>query len=379
MRKILRWGGLLWKRLYKKATFLLLLLMIPLLVLGYGSVSKEESGVVTVALATEAETVDALTRMVWDDLEESNLIRYMECDSEEAARQMVADGEADTAWIFAENLEKRIYDFAAKRVSSRAFVTVVEPENRVLLKLLREVLSGTLFPYCSEKVYMDYIRENAPELDEVSDEKLLQYYREAPMSDGLFTTTDIHGNAMEPEETQNYLMAPVRGMLAVVTVLAGLATAMYYIKDEEHGTFSCMSQRRKPLVELGCQLISVVNVLTVVLISLAVTGQTVFWGREVLVFALYALCVSAFAMLVRRLTGGMRGLGMVTPILVVVMLVVCPVFFDLGMLRQVQLLFPPTYFVTAAYNSSYLLYMLCYTLLALLVCRILDHLRHLDR
>ena len=50
------------------------------------------------------------------------------------------------------------------------------------------------------------------------------------------------------------------------------------------------------------------------------------------------------------------------PVLVVVMLVVCPVFFDLGVLRQVQDLFPPTYFVNAAYNGRYLLYLPVYSL-----------------
>ena len=378
LRRILRWGFLLWKRLYKKITFLLLLLSIPLLVMGYGSVSQEESGVVTVALATQGEQVDALTRQVWDVLQEGDLILFIECETQEQARQMVADGDADTAWIFAEDLEQRIYDFVARRVGSRAFVTVLEPENRVMLKLLREVLSGTIFPYCSEQVYLQYIRENAPELAHVSEEQLLEYYRQAPMSDGLFITTDIYGNVLEDVQ-QDYLLAPVRGMLAVVVVLAGLATAMYYIKDEANGTFACMHQRRKPLVEFGCQMISVVNVLAVVMISLGITGQTVAWGREMAVCLLFALCVAGFAMMVRRLSIGIRGLGMVTPLLVVVMLVVCPVFFDLGALRQVQLLFPPTYFITAAYDSSYLLYALFYFLGTLLVCRISDHIRHLDR
>lgn len=377
--RILRWAMLLWKRLYKKWTFLLLLALIPMLVISYGMVSQEESGVITVALATRDTQVDALTRILWDELEESNLILFIECD-EETAIEMVRSGDADTAWIFEADLEARIYDFVAMRTRSNAFVTVVEPENRVLLKLLREVLSGTVFPHCSETVYLQYIRENAPELDHVSQEQLLEYYRNAGFNDGLFVATDISGNVVELSgDEQNYLMAPVRGMLAVVVVLSGLATAMYYIRDEENGTFAWLPQRRKPLMELGCQLISIFNVLAVVLLSLAVTGQTVAWSRELPVAALYAFCTAAFSMMIRRFSGGIRGLGMVTPLLVVVMLVVCPVFFDLGMLRQAQFLLPPTYFVTAAYNSQYLLYMLLYTVAALAVCRLIDHLRHADR
>lgn len=371
---MLRWGLLLWKRLYKKLTFLLLLAMIPALVLGYGMVSREESGLMTVSLACEAETVEPLTRSVWDELLESEVMRFIECESPEEAETLVLQGQADVAWIFAEDLEAKIYDFAAHRTRKNAFVTILEPENRVALKLVREVLSGVLFPHCSEALYLTYIRENAPELDAVSDAQLLEYYRNMEFSEGLFVFTDLEGNETRQEET-HYLLTPVRGMLAVVIVLSGLATAMYYIRDRENGTFAWIPQHRQGLVELGCQLISVVNVAAVVLLSLALTGQTVSLSRELAVLALYCLCTAAFAMVMRRLTHDIRGLGMVIPLLVVVMLAVCPVFFDLGALRQVQLLLPPTYFINAAYNDKYLLFMAVYALVALLLCGILDRIR----
>lgn len=376
MRNVLRWAVLLWKRLYKKPTFLLLLVMIPLLVFSYGLASQEESGVITIALASRSPQVEPLTRTVWQELQESQLVLYVECESPEAATEMVRRGDAQTAWIFEEDLEHKIYDFIANRSRKNAFLTIIEPEDRVMLKLLREVLSGTLFPHCSRAQYLTYLRENAPELDALTDAQLLVYYENAGFTSDLFVMTDIEGNVTREEDLEaDYLLSPVRGMLAVVVVLAGLATAMYYIRDVATGTFTLVPQRAKPLVELGCQLISIVNVLLVVLLSLALTGQRVSLGRELLTAGLYGLCVAAFSMMVRRLTGGIRGLGMVTPILVVVMLTICPVFFDLGFLRQAQLLLPPTYFVTGAYNGNYLWYMGLYTLAALAVCWLLDMLR----
>lgn len=375
-QRILRWGLLLWKRLYKKLTFVLLLAIIPVLVCSYGVASEEESGMAIIALASEGETVDSLTATVWEDLRGSEVILYIICDSPQQARQMVADGDANAAWIFAEDLETKIYDFVAYRDRGHAFITVVEPKDRVMLTLVREMLSGVMFPYCSETLYLQYLRETAPELDDVSDETLLEYYESVDFTDGLFVFTDTEGNIKDPEENQSYLMAPVRGMLAVVTVLAGLATAMYYIRDEKSGTFDCMPQRSRPLVEFGCQMISIVNILLVVMVSLALTGQIRVWGLELLVAGIYGLCVAVFAMTVRRLSVGIRGLGMVTPILVVVMLVVCPVFFDLGPLRRIQLLLPPTYFVNGVYNEKYVLLMAVYTLILLAICRIIDRIRH---
>ena len=54
-------------------------------------------------------------------------------------------------------------------------------------------------------------------------------------------------------------------------------------------------------------------------------------------------------------------MGVLLPLLVVVMLLVCPVFFDLAMFRSLQYLFPPTYYVNAIYNTKYLLFMVLHT------------------
>ena len=62
LNRILQWGIMLWKRLYKKATFLLLMLIIPFLVIAYNTTAQEDSGVITVALAHRGDKIDPLTR-----------------------------------------------------------------------------------------------------------------------------------------------------------------------------------------------------------------------------------------------------------------------------------------------------------------------------
>lgn len=370
--RMLRWGALLWKRLYKKWIFLLLLAMIPALVFGYSQTAQEESGLVTVALASRANPTESLTRSIWDELQQSSVVRYIECASPEEARAMVESDEANVAWIFEADLESKIYDFVAQRNRSYAFITVLEPENHVTLKLARELVSGIVFSYCAKPVYLQYIRANAPELDSLTDEQLLRYYDDAIGDENLFVFSDLEGNLQQETQQDNYLLTPVRGMLGVVAVLAGLATAMFYIQDEKNGTFAWIPLGRRGFVEFGCQMISLLNVVAVAVLSLVLAGQATALGREVIVALLYSVCAATFAMLVRRLTVGIRGLGMATPLLVVVMLTVCPVFFDLGAVRQLQYCFPPTYFVNAAYQDRYLLTMGLYGAVCLAVCGIID-------
>lgn len=357
--KLILWFGLLTKRLYKKITFLAILLLIPALVLGYSATAGEDSGMMTVALAQRGQ--DTLAEELIASFDDSSqLIRYVVCESAREAEDLVRGGKVDMAWIFMDGLEARLEAFLAQPSEKNAMVDVLLREDDVTLRLAREKLSGVLYRQLSQRLYIAFVRENVPELAVLSDAELMEHYRTRDITDDLFAF-DETDPSMANVQTVHYLTAPVRGLLAVVIVLCGLATAMYYIQDSRRGTFAWVSARRKPAVELGCQLVSLVNVTAVVLIALALAGHTGDLLRELVTALLYCLCCASFCMLLRRLCGSVRILGTLLPLLMVVMLVVCPVFFDFGVLRSAQYLFPPTYYINAIYNTKYLLLMAAHT------------------
>lgn len=356
--KTILWFAMLSKRLYKKLSFLAILLLIPALVLGYLAAAQGDSGMMTVALAQEGE--DALASALIDSFDSSSqLIRYVDCTPAQA-ESMVRHGKADMAWIFSDDLAQHIADFAQAPTDKNAMVTVLVRQDDVTLKLAREALSGTLYSQISRQVYLDFIRENVPDLAGVSDEALLEYYNTRDITEELFAF-DQNDPAMANAQQVHYLTAPVRGLLAVVMVLCGMAAAMYYLEDRRRGTFGWVSTRRLPAVELGCQLVALVNVAAVVLAALALSGQTGVWYKEIIISLLYCLCCAGFCMMLRRLCGSVRVLGTLLPLLVVAMLLICPVFFDLGKLRSLQYLLPPTYYINALYSHKYSLYMVLYT------------------
>ncbi len=357
--KLLMWFWLLTQRLYKKPTFLVILLLIPALVLAYGAAAKEDSGMITVALAQKDN--DPLAQAMIQSLDgSSQLIRCQICDDAKTAEDLVRGGKVDMAWIFEGNLEEKIRAFVDQPKKKNALATVLLREDSSTLRLAREKLSGTLYHALSQEIYLSYIRENVPEFETLSEEALAQYYSSQEMTDTLFVFNDADAS-LENTQTVHYLTAPVRGLLAVVIALCGMATAMYYMEDRRRGIFSWVSVRLRPAVELGCQLVSLVNVTAVVLLALALSGQAGGLLAELAAGLLYCLCCAVFSMLLRRLCGSVRVLATLTPLLVVVMLVVCPVFFDLGFLRPFQILLPPTYFIQSVYNAKYLLYCAGYT------------------
>lgn len=358
--KMVKWFLLLNKRLYKKITFVLIMLLIPTLVFGYSSLAQEESGVMTIALAQQGD--DPMAKQIMQDLKDgTNLIRYVFCDSPESAEKMVNDGKAEAAWIFADDLENRIYRFVNRPSRTTAFVQIIEQESTIPMKLSREKISGTVFGYCSRTFYLKYIRENVPEMQDVSDEALLAYYDDFATNVDLFEFSYLEGEGgAEAAEEANYLLSPVRGLLAIVIILGGLAAAMYFSHDDRCGTFSLVPQGKRHLVEFTCQSIAVLNLSAIALASLMIMGASVSVGRELLLTACYGFMATLFCMTMRRILGSITAIGTAMPLLVVVMLVICPVFFDLGPLRILQYLCPPTYYINAVNSNRYLLLMFGY-------------------
>ena len=347
---------LLTKRLYKKPTFLVLLVLIPVLIIGYRFAVKDDAGVLTVGLTQQ--TQDPLSDRIFRDLQEdSRLIRYEVFPSPEKAKEQLQAGKLDAVWVFPENLQAHIDAYAKDPGAENAFITVLERTDNVALAFSRERLTSTLYRDVAKTVYVNHLRENAPELNQLSDAQLLEHYENTAFSSDLFTFAGAQKNSTG----ESFLLSPLRGLLGVILTLCGLAAAMQYSRDEEYGTFLRTDPRQKILPEIGSQLVAVFQLAVLALLCLTVCGLSGNFLPELALLFLYTLCVAAFSMLLRQVFGSVRHLAMITPVLCVLMLVVCPVFFDAGALRKFQFLLPPTYYINAVYSPVYLGYLAIYS------------------
>jgi ABC-2 type transport system permease protein len=363
LKKALLWWALLTKRLYKKATFLAILALIPLLVVGYRGIARGDSGMFTVALVQEGN--DSAVSTIFQNFQSSQILRFVHCDTEEDARELVQTGKVDTAWIFPEDFTARVDNFITRPSSANSVVTVLLREDDTTQMLARERLSGEIYEYLAQRLFVIHTRQENPKLPEMTDEEMLAYYQGAEVADKLFTFDETENKAVDPG---HYLLTPVRGLLAVVITLSALASAMYYNQDEKNGTFGWVSRKKQIFTELACQLVAVVNVALVALIATALTGLSGTLLPELGALVIMSLGSALFAMLLRRLLPGNAALGTAIPLVIVVMLLVCPVFMDLAVLRQLQILFPPTYYIQGIHNPMYLLYGTAYSAIVFALC-----------
>lgn len=366
MTRWLRWLWMLSKRLYKRASFLAILALIPIAVVALQVAAQSDSGFLHVVLAQTDPDDPVSSALIEDFMAEDSLIRFSYVADPRTATDMVINGEADAAWIFPDDMQERVDKFVSSNYSRGGFVTVVEREQTVFSRITHEKLTFSLQEYTSRACYLDFTRDNVEALNSLTDKELLTYYNEAEFHEELFLFRSPDG-ATSTQPEANYLIAPVRGLLGVLVVLCGLAAALFYCQDRARGTFALVPEQRQGVVAFACLFIAVLNVTAVVLAALLMGGVATFWLKELLIVLLYALCCAAFCLLVLRLCGSMRALAAVLPVLIVAMIALCPIFFDFRHLMWMQMLFPPTYFINAGHDHRWLWYMVLYTAVCVLL------------
>ena len=369
MRMIAKWFLLLNKRLYKKITFIIILALIPIVVLGLGIIAQQESGIATIALAQQDNTDRISNEIITELTQEKSLLRFVRCDTPEDATESVRLGQSDSAWIFGDNMVDRLNSFREDPDAANAIVSVIEREQNVLLRISREKLSNALYKYLAKDLYVDYVRTHLSELDNLTDDRLIEYYDSILSEVNLF---EFGYTSASGYKQPHYLVAPVRGLLSVLIVLCSMASAMFFIQDEKRGTFSWVPQSRKIYIEFVCQVIAVANVSIVMFIALQISGLIASFTRELAVLVLYIIAVALFGMILRQLFNSLKILGALIPIFITTMIAVCPVFFDNDVYIGLTMLFPPTYYINAANNTNFIKYLAVYIVCCLLIIAIIN-------
>ena len=360
---------LLNKRLFRKYSFLLILCLVPLLVAGMRLAAQEESGLMRVALYVE-DPGEELTAGILEKLaDRRGVLHFIRCSSAQEARDMVAEFQADAAWIIPGDLQEKLQNVARTR-RMEGVVTVVEREDNVFLAFTREILNNALYPAFSYMVTEDFILQEVG-LSDVPARELRQAYEKWLVEGSLFQQVYLDGSYMEEEE-YNYLQAPLRGLLAVWLALCGFAASLYFMEDERKGMFDRIPVSRRLWAAYGVHGVMLLDGVIVLLVACYLAGVYTVWFRELICALVFAGCVLAFCNLIRLLCRIPERLGTCIMILVLAMLVLCPVFVSVGNLRLLGHLLPPFYYLQSIHSDYYLWGMAGYTGILLVLCKALQ-------
>lgn len=362
---------LMQKRLLKQKSFFFMMCLAPLLAAGVGRLSGEPAGIAAIAVYLPEEDAAAkeIAGRIFDD---DSVLRYLPCEDEEEARACVESGEADAAWIFAQDMEERLRELAGKR-RVRPVVTILERNDSVPLVLGREILTAAIYPAFSYAVYEGYVREELG-MEEITEEALRAAYEQVAVEGSLFQMV-YPDQVLGEAEDYSYVQAPLRGILAIWLTFCGLASALWFMRDEERGVYDRLPVTNRLYQSYMACVVFLTDASVALLLALKLSGVFTDWKRELVSCVFFVLCVTAFVNLLVLLCRRPQRLGMALLPLGVVMLALCPVFVNLQYFRAVKMLLPPWYYLQSIHNVSYLYLMAAYTAVLVVFSLLLQRLR----
>ncbi len=351
---------LLYKRLFKKASFALILLLIPCMILAVKAIDGGDSGAVTVALAALDAGDETACEIISSLLDSSDLIRFTVYESEAQAREAVEENRADSAWVFHLGLEEKIDKFTQNMHRRNAFVTVIQREDNVLLKLSREKLYSALYPYTSYSLYESFTLKKIPSALDMSEDEIRSHYDKIDAEGGDLFDISYADMPYTDGESVGYLLSPMRGLFSLVILLGGFAAAIFFMQDRSDGVFDAAPLRLHPIYDIAYQLTAVSLLSIAVLFALFISGIATSFVTELLLMLLYMLAVALFCMALKQLCVSVHILGAVIPAVMLISVALCPVFFNVSGAEILQYLLPPYYYLSAVYDASFFIPMLIY-------------------
>ena len=364
IKKFLLWYCMFTKRLFHKLSFVILLCCIPVLVAVTSSVMDGESGILTILLCSEDENSEA-DKIINSLLEDDSVILFKRAGDVEGAVNEVKQHKADAVWCFEDDFDEKTEKFATHK-SMNPLVTVYEREDSIPLQLSHEKLYGAIYGSFSYEVYKNFVYTKLVNVNQISDEELESYYNGTERRADIVKTegTKTLGN----NDGRNYLTAPLRGILAIMIMLCGLAGAMYFIKDKNNGKFNWMPAEKRIIPAFAQCLASIVPSVVAVFVAIGFTDISVGFDKEIISMILFVFASAGFCLLMSIIFRSSGKLGATVPALLILMLAFSPVFFNIEMLKPVSLMLPTYYYLNYVYNPLYSLYFLIYIIGLYILC-----------
>ncbi len=352
LNRLIFWCYALNKRLLKRPSFIIILLLIPIFTLSMSRVATEESGFVRIAVCA-LDKGDAAATAIIEELKKDNKMTVItECENESEARSLVEQGKVDTAWILLDNLESRADKIG--RGESEQLVRIYMTEENTFVRAAREKLLGMFFPLVSYEIYENAALKLPLPPEYKTSEAFAEAYHIFEDDVNLIEYTYLDSNQSAPTN-YDFLTAPLRGLLCTVMLLCGLAAALFFNCDDREGIFANLTAGRRAAVFIANNLAALTLSGFFVSMALMLSGLYGSFWYESLSMLLYILAATGFCTLIGALLKSPAKLSVAFPIVLILSIAMSPVFFNMRRLALVQGFFPLYHYLYGMNNPRFII------------------------
>lgn len=363
LKKILIWVRLLTKRLLHKPAFIITLLLIPFLVLLLRGSLQSGDAMLEVALYTESSDPDSLESVLIAKLAASSnhTVHFNVCHSISELQADLRHNHADCGYVFPHHLEQELEKHAKQ---NHAVITAYHHTGAMETLLLDEMVYRIIY----EKLAYEIVKQHIQDKKKVNVTHRLDYFYQYYRQDESFIRfeyADGTGNRVLNQQQSNYLLLPIRGICAVLILLAAMTGTIFWYEDHERKLFLRLSQPTQTILPFFYSLVPAILAGIFGFSAIALTGFSSQTTQEFLSLALFLSSVSAYSMLLRELLPDARGYLAAIPLSVIGSLLFCPVFADvsmaLPMIKPLRMLTPVFYYLDSIYSVKARWALLCYS------------------
>lgn len=336
------------KRLLKKPVFVILLLLLPIMSIFLKKAFTIQSVHIRTALYT-SDKVGISANAVEMLINQNDIIEFVECESPDEVRTMVASGECVCGYILPESLEEK-FDLNLFRNS----IDVLTGSYSVS-PLTDEMVFSAVYRYYALHILDKYIDDTGLFKKYSSKEiknELSDLYNKYLIDGSTFSFNYHNENAISKDSSvllPGFLILSVRGLLSVIIFISGFAGAVQLYRDRSNCIFRTLSGIRLRLAEFMVILSPVTIMGVSCLISLAVSGSTGNIFKEISSIAFYIFCVTIFCYILCIIFKNEVSLCALIPVFIMASLIICPIFIDItefnGKFGILQQIFPPTWYL----------------------------------
>lgn len=351
MKRMGMWILLMTKRLMKKPSFIIILVLLPVILVMYRFIITEDDGTIR-ACVYVPEGSEAFTEKLADNLADAEFsARFYLVDSEDDLYSDVIAGRAEVGYILPKDLKER---FLTKNWDSA--VRMVVSDTSQMAPFVNEFVTVVIYTDMMEEYIADYL-VNRSGL-ELSDAEIRPIIRENLLkqadSGSLFDIAyrDYYKNeevSREEVMAENYLMKPIRGTVALFVLLAGLAGLVFWFQDNAEGRFKVMSHEKRPVINYGSLLLPTALSAIVGMVCILIAGLCENIFLELLTMLLYVIFVTGVCEIIRVIVPSVNAVCAAIPILAIASYLCCPILIDLKKVLPVvsylRKILPPDYYL----------------------------------
>ncbi len=358
---------LLLKRLLKKKSYIFMLLIVPLMVMMLNAMSSADAGLMTIGVYIPG--TDESSDFLRQDLKENpGSLQFVFYDTEDEVVSAVESQQVVEGWIVPEDLDAVVANMASDN-NSKEKIQIIIREQGLTHLLGKEVISSRVFPRIARDMAVRYVSQfvynDKPSKDEIN--HILQTYDNYGINGNLFEMGYVDEDATYTKEEVSYLMMPLRGILALWLLLCAIAASMYYLEDEKSGLFIWWKVKAPIIRDFLYYVVIIAIPSVMVLVGLAYGGVFTDIKRELLALILYDLAIIFLANILRLLIQSIKGLGIITPILIMASAIFAPVFIDFKDGRTIQKFCPTFHYLYCIHDEYYVQSLLLYSIILLII------------